>query len=411
MALAGLLRLYYFRPVCVDGFRPRGQRGPLHLRLADFISANIEPILVEWESFARSIWPPGASGDPAELRDSAEQILRAVVADMATDQSLRGQSEKSMGRGAEGAQSDRLDHASQVHGAARVGSGLALPAVVAEYRALRASVLRLWRAGTPDPDVHDLDDITRFNEGIDQSLALAVRAFTHRIDAARKMFLGTLAHDLRNPLSAITLTAKLAGTSIDDPSQLPQQLSQIIASANAMGELIAALMDLTSSAIGTGLPMTPTRSDLHVVCHEVVREMRAAHPGRSIHSNLRGDLNGTWDGNRLRQLIGNLVGNALQHGSPTDPVDLTTDGTDPETVVITVHNAGEPIPADMLPTIFDPLVRSPPSIQQRRTPGSVGLGLYIVREISVAHGGTADLTSTPSTGTIATVRLPRHGRK
>jgi signal transduction histidine kinase len=126
---------------------------------------------------------------------------------------------------------------------------------------------------------------------------------------------------------------------------------------------------------------------------------------------VRGDLAGTWDAHRLRQVIANLVGNALQHGSPTDSVDLTADGTDADTVIITVHNIGEPIPADALPTIFDPLTRGPASIQRRPTPGSIGLGLYIVREIATAHGGTADLASSTGAGTTATVRLPRHAPK
>jgi len=199
------------------------------MRLAEFISGNVEAILVEWELFARGIWPKGVAVEPAELRDSAAEILWAVVADMATAQSLQQQEEKSAGHSAGGSESDRLDHASQVHGAARVGSGLALPAVVAEYRALRASVLRLWREGKPEPDAHDLDDITRFNEAIDQSLALAVSAFTRRVDSARKMFLAILGHDLRNPLSAVTLSAKLALAS--EPPELQTLLTQIITSA------------------------------------------------------------------------------------------------------------------------------------------------------------------------------------
>jgi signal transduction histidine kinase len=378
------------------------------VRLADFISANIEPILVEWESFARSIWPPGAPAEPAELRDAAEQILRAIIAEMATDQSLQEQSEKSMGRGAKGAESDRLDHASQVHGAGRVGSGLPLTAVVSEYRALRASVLRLWRKNNPIPDPHDLDDLTRFDETIDQSLALAVNAFMRRLDASRKMFLAVLGHDLRNPLSAITLTAKVAMSTLPDSSELPQQLGQIVESAGAISSLVTDLIDFTSATLGVHLPLTPAAADLHVICDEVVREMRAAHGGRVIRVSVKGDLAGTWDAHRLRQLIANLLVNALQHGSPTDPVNLTADGTDPGTVVITVHNSGEPIPAHLLPTIFDPLTRAPASVQHRRAPGSIGLGLYIVREIATAHGGTAELSSTAAQGTTATVRLPRH---
>jgi len=380
------------------------------VRLPDFIRANVEPILVEWESFARTIWPPGALADPVELRNSAAEILRAVVADMASAQSPHEQSEKSAGRGAHGAQSDRLDHASQLHGAGRVGSGFALSAVVAEYRALRASVLHLWRASDPRPDLNDLDDLTRFNEAIDQSLARAVSSFTRRVDAARKMFLAILGHDLRNPLAAITLTAKLAKANLPGPSALPEQLAQITASASAISALVTELIDVTGSAMGAGLPLMPARADLHVLCDEVVRETRAAHPGQSVRLRVRGDLAGTWDAHRLRQLIANLV-NALQHGSRIDPVDLTADGTAADAVVVTVHNTGEPIPADVLPTIFDPLVRAPTSVLQRPTPGSIGLGLYIVREIAAAHGGTAELASAAAAGTTATVRLPRHARK
>jgi hypothetical protein len=147
------------------------------MRLADFISANVEPILAEWEAFARSV-KAGAKMEPLALRDDAESILRATVRDMGSDQSPSQQSSKSKGHGGAGsagsAGSDRLDSASILHGVARVGSGFNLIEVLSEYRALRASVLRLWRASNPDPDLNDLDDITRFNECIDQSLAVGV---------------------------------------------------------------------------------------------------------------------------------------------------------------------------------------------------------------------------------------------
>jgi hypothetical protein len=377
------------------------------MRIAEFITANVEPILSEWETFARSIWPKGAVADPVELRDSADDILRAIVADMATAQTPHQESEKSAGHVNGSAESHRLNYASQVHGAERVGSGLALPAVIAEYRALRASVLRLWRDSQPNADTHDLDDITRFNEAIDQSLARSVEAFTQRIDASRKMFLAILGHDLRNPLSAITLSAKLAESS--DPAALPGQLAQIIESAKSISELITDLIDFASTAMGAGIPLTPAHADLHLICDEVVREMRASHPDRNLRLHLHGDLAGIWDAHRLRQVLANLLANAIQHGSRTGPIDLTADGSAPHTVVVTVHNSGPPIPPDMLHTIFDPLTRGRGAVQHRDTQGSIGLGLYIVREIATAHGGSAQLTS-DSTGTTATIRLPRHAR-
>ena len=124
------------------------------MRLAEFILANIEPILAEWEVFARSIWPAALNdpaNDPATLRDHAEEILRTTAEDMMSDQTAEQQSEKSKGGGHDSATGGRVNRASEKHGADRVGSGFELWAVVAEYRALRASVLRLWQESAPDP--------------------------------------------------------------------------------------------------------------------------------------------------------------------------------------------------------------------------------------------------------------------
>src|SRR5687767_7121213 len=150
------------------------------MRLADFILQNTDAILNEWDAYARRIWPREAT-DPGELRDHAEDILRATAADMASAQTRAEQSEKSMGGRTAGAEAGRLNTASSRHGGDRVGSGLTLKAMVSEYRALRASVIRLWRESTTHPDLNDLDDLTRFNESIDQSLSRAVDAFNERL--------------------------------------------------------------------------------------------------------------------------------------------------------------------------------------------------------------------------------------
>src|SRR5262245_8937068 len=127
------------------------------MRLGEFISTNLDAILAEWEAFARS-FPPGAKMGRLALRNDAEVILRACVRDMEAAQSLAQQASKSKGHGgAGGINSDNLDAASTLHGAARVGSGFNLLEVVSEFRALRASVLRLWRASGPAPDLNDLD--------------------------------------------------------------------------------------------------------------------------------------------------------------------------------------------------------------------------------------------------------------
>ena len=155
------------------------------MRLADFILANVEPILVEWESFARGIWPDGATADPAEMRDEAEDILRATAVDMQSHQTGAQQAEKSKGASRPWDESGGLTRASSSHGAGRVASGFDLWAVVAEYRALRASVLRLWRESGPAPDLRDLDDVTRFNESMDQSLTHAIRSYAEQVERDR----------------------------------------------------------------------------------------------------------------------------------------------------------------------------------------------------------------------------------
>jgi signal transduction histidine kinase len=381
------------------------------MRLADFILANIEPILQAWEKFARSL-APGAEMEVLALRDDAEAILRASVRDMHTAQTVSQQADKSKGRGgAGGAASDRLDDPSSVHGVERVASGFSLAQVVSEYRALRASVLGLWRESAPDPDIKDLGDITRFNEAIDQSLAMAIASYMDRVDRSREMFLAILGHDLRNPLNSISMSAQLASMQIEMDPESREALSQIVSSVKAMSGLISDLIDFASTRLGTGMPLVMSSVNLEVLGSEVLDELKAAHPNRTFRFETGGDLKCSCDGARLRQVISNLLGNALEHGSKEDDIELSL-ASEGQDITLKVRNQGSPIAPDLLPTIFDPLVRNTSEeAQLRRRPGSVGLGLYIAHEIVTAHGGTIDVTSSVESGTVFTVRSPRHPYK
>ncbi|MBC7785421.1 MAG: HAMP domain-containing histidine kinase [Burkholderiales bacterium] len=363
----------------------------------------MEVILAEWEAFARSVWP-GPESDPRELRDHAMDILRAAAMDMKSAQTAAQQSDKSKGDGDAGQESDRIDGASDVHAVGRVRSGFDMMAVVAEYRALRASVVRLWRESRPDSHPTDLADLTRFNESIDQSLTEAVRSYTERVDRSRRMFLAILGHDLRNPLNAILMSAGALGeTKTIDPASA-RIAGRIANGAAAMGRMINDLLDFTGTALSGRMPLTRGRTDLGALCRQVVDEMRAAHPDSTLRLTITQDLTGDWDAARLRQVISNLLGNALQHGA--GPIDLAAvaEGAD---VVLSVKNGGPPIPPDAIATIFEPLVREASSEQRSaRNPGSIGLGLYIAREVITAHGGTISLTSSVDAGTTFTVRLP-----
>lgn len=377
------------------------------MRLAEFILANVEPILVEWEAFARSLLP-GADMTVVALRDDAGSILLATARDMQNRQSLQQQASKSKGDGGAGtAASDSLDGASDLHGVERVGSGFHITDVVSEYRALRASVLRLWRESRPQPDLNDIADITRFDESLDQSLARGVGSYSKRIDESRHMFLAILSHDLRNPLSTIRMAAHVVSLKNEDPATAAA-MSMIKRNTEAMMQLISDLIDFSSSGLGRAMPLNRGPVDLEELCREVLDSCRIAHPGRMLRMHSDGDVNGVWDAGRIRQVISNLVGNAIQHGSPDRPIDLSVASQEGSSVVLSVHNEGAPISPDLLPNIFDPLKRyvSREAAAQREA-GSIGLGLYIVREIVLAKKGTVSVSSTTDEGTTFTVRIPR----
>lgn len=381
------------------------------MRLAAFILADTETILAEWEKFARGI-SAAATMDQLALRDDAADILRAAAADMMSAQTAVQQSDKSTGHGDHSESGRRLNGASEAHAVGRVGAGFDLLEVVAEYRALRASVIRLWRESGPDVDPHDLDphdldDLTRFNESMDQSLTRAVGCYSKRVDESRDMFLAILGHDLRNPLNSIAMSATLLPHVGSQNAEAAELAARIAAGAAVMARMIGDLLDYTRTRLGAGMPMSTAAMDLEPLCREVLAEFRAGHPTQALRFRSAGDTAGEWDAARVRQAASNLLANAIQHGGEGGPVDLSLTGDGPA-VLIAVRNEGPPIPPALLPTIFDPLVRgASPQSPQWRTPGSIGLGLYIAREVAAAHGGAIAVTSTDELGTTFTIRLPR----
>jgi signal transduction histidine kinase len=305
------------------------------VRLADFILANREPILAEWEIFARSI-SAGAGMTTLALRDHADEILLATVGDMTSVQSPDQRSLKAKGRhresdggggggdGGDGGGGGTLSGASDLHATGRLGHGFNLLEVVSEYRALRASVLQLWRDSNPAAHDRDVDDVTRFNESIDQSLSEAVASYTRRVDQSRDMFLAILSHDLRNPLNSIAMSAELLPNL--DPAESVERSAQITSSASVMGRMIGDLLDYTRTRLGAGMPVNPRPMDLAALGRELFDEFRSAHPNRDVRFACDGELTGEWDADRLRQAISNLMGNAMQHGADDAPVVLTLHG-------------------------------------------------------------------------------------
>ncbi|PCE23701.1 two-component sensor histidine kinase [Paraburkholderia acidicola] len=371
------------------------------MRLADFILREMETILVQWETFAATLLQAAVDMKSLALRDHARQILLAVAKDLSTAQTRDAQSEKSMGRAPSliGAP----ETAAQTHALLRARGGFDINQLAAEYRALRASILRLW-IDECLPDAPNPDDVIRFNEAIDQALAESVKQFSSQVDQARNLFLGMLGHDMRSPLQTILMTAQYL-TVLNAGEQVSVAASRLIRSGARMQALLNDMLDFNRTRLGLGISISPTDVDLEKLFADELDQLRAAHPDSRVDLDAKGDCRGVWDGRRLQQLLGNLVLNAIKYGAPDAPVRVAMTGNERQ-VRFEVRNQGPAIDRMTLHRIFDPLQRGLNPEDSYNADGNLGLGLYIAREISRAHGGEIDARS-DEMETVFAVSLPR----
>jgi PAS domain S-box-containing protein len=220
----------------------------------------------------------------------------------------------------------------------------------------------------------------------------------------RDQILAILGHDLRNPLGAILLTSSLLLRRGGLSEKLQTDIGRIDQATRRMSGMISDLLDFAQSRFRGVMPIACARTDLLSIARRVLDELSVANPQRELVLDSAGDLDGLWDANRLGQLLSNLVGNAVQYGRAGTPVTVRLDGGAAEHVLLRVHNLGAPIPREVLPGIFEPFRRGTWSAAK---PGNLGLGLYIARQIAIAHGGTLEVTSTERNGTAFVARLPR----
>lgn len=374
------------------------------VRLADFITKNLEPILQDWEDFAQSLVPL-AGLDRKALRDHAEEMLVAVVADMREPQTEADRSEK--GKGKEIAETDTLTQAAESHASARLTDNFSLNQLTAEFRAIRASVLRQWERAMPQV-TSNVEDIMRFNEAIDQALGSSIARYSDKLDESRAVILGVLAHDLRNPLNAISLLMQyiLRAESADAATMKAATRAQH--SVQRMDGLVHDLLDFTHVRLGKGLPVRPEPLDMATLFFQTIDELQAAHPERKIVFSTFGELRGNWDPGRLSQLLVNLVANALNHGDADGEVRVDLKGNETD-VVLNVQNFGPLVSESARQGMFQPLNRHS-KIQKDESAGSsgLGLGLYIAHQIAIAHQGTLNVVSTEAAGTTFTACLPRY---
>jgi signal transduction histidine kinase len=372
-----------------------------HMRLAEFILRNLDSVVRNWETCAAQQLPAAADMDSLTLRDHVVEMVRAIAKDLESYQSRAAQLEKSLGR--KPAVANAPETAAQTHAILRAKSGFNINQLAAEYRALRASVLRLWMDAHPAVD-GQADQIMRFNEAIDQALAESIENFDLQIKQARKLLLGVLGHDLRSPLHTIQMTAQHL-TQLNAGGEVSEAAGRLVRSAARMHALLDDLHDYNRAKFGIGVEIKPTPLDAALAISDELDLLRAAHPARQIDLDVTGETRGTWDGMRLRQVLTNLIENAIKYGRKDATIEVLMTG-DGAQLVLEVRNQGLGIDRSELKIIFDPLRRSLMHSGGADSANSLGLGLYIARQIVEGHGG--DITARSDRGTtIFTVRLPQ----
>jgi signal transduction histidine kinase len=352
------------------------------MNLSRFIRENLQQIVSEWEGFALTQLPAAGSMSRLALRDHASNILNAIADDIESEQSETQREAKSAGAYAS---TQSMGTAAATHGALRHASGFTLIQLTAEFRALRATVMRLWAKQNLPGHQAFSESVLRFNEALDQAVAESVEAYESQMVQARDLYLAILGHDLRSPLAAIVGASdllRMAGLN----QQTRLSVAGILESSAAMmGAMINDLIEYSRTRLGGSLPVKKTDSDLAEICRACLDEVRMAHPGVALRLHAEADMSLLTDPVRIRQALSNVLNNAVQHGAQDEGIDiwLTEKGS---TLEVRIFNHGPPIPTQHLEAIFDPFRSlSPATVEEKRS--HLGLGLFIAREVARAHGG------------------------
>lgn len=362
------------------------------MRLADFIEGNRERIVDAWQRYAESLPPFDGQASVTELRAHGGHMLDAVVGDMrlaATPPlaAAAARPEQPPGGGAE-------------HGLRRHAAGLPLVAMISEFRALRAVVLRLWAGAGFVRSPQAFDDLVTFNESIDGVTAAAVTAFSQAVERDRALMMGIVAHDLRGPLHTAAMAMHVLSRRHPSANE-DASMGQLRRSLARMMPMVDDLLDVAAAGLRSRMIVRPQRMDLAALAQEIVAEVAAEFPARRFVVDAPDPPAGDWDRARLGQLLSNLLRNAAVHGDGKAPVRVRLAGQ-VQQVVLSVQNSGPVIPEAERARLFSPTARGANASHGAH----LGLGLYIVQEIAQGHGGRVELSSDAEAGTIISVYLP-----
>jgi signal transduction histidine kinase len=267
--------------------------------------------------------------------------------------------------------------------------------------AMRTATLARQYAQTLAAELEHRKDVERALRGALSEREALVAKLQETV-RANELFTAILGHDLRNPLNAIVTAAQLGLRQAHDPVRSARCSNRILASGLRMARMIDQILDFTRLRLQQGLPISRAATELVSTVQQVIDELQVANPDRRIALERVGDTNGSWDADRVAQVFSNLVGNAVLHGDATHDVRVRVDGTAPDVVRVEVWNSGT-IGPDLLTRLFVPFDAE----KRRKSPQGLGLGLYISREVVIAHGGSVDVASSDAAGTSFVVTLPR----
>ena len=357
----------------LHGARERSSQGPVTRNpVSQFLRSQLTPIQKAWEALITARLPMLHVLDRSTLIDHLPEFLVGLAAWIEGDEVAGRRGFEVLAEG---------------HALQRLGHGIELQVLTTEYQLLRLVLqTELLKLECTD-EVRKL--VIRVNEGLDFATTEAVHRYSARRDEVRERFIGILGHDLRNPLSSIVLASAGIAAVPCTHAKHASNASIIQRSAERMQRMIGDVMDFAQAHLGEGIPAKPVACDISALAIEAAHELQLAHPGRDVRVETSGDLRGYWDRDRVIQALSNLIGNAIQHG--VDPIEvLVAEQPDRLSVITRVTNRGPTIDAVHLTQLFQPFG---PNLDDGPRRSGLGLGLFIVQQIAIAHGALCTVTS------------------
>jgi signal transduction histidine kinase len=354
--------------------------------VAEFLRRDRDRLVALWEDEVRRELGPLQHMTRPALVDHLFELLEGLAAwiDGRRDDAERG-----------------FEALIEGHALQRLGYSVGLEVLLREYGKLRFIVLReLLAIDVPRESLILLD------AGLDRAIGAAIDRYAAQREEVRSRFISILGHDLRDPLATVAMSADLLSSREQTP-EANAVIVRIKRACDRMQRMIGEVLDFARGHLGGGIPVSPTLNDMGELARSVVDEARAAHPNAQITVHTEGELRGPFDRERVYQALANLIRNAVEHGTGTVEI-IVRESDDRSHVITAVTNHGTPIPADVLSRIFDPFARG-----DRGSSGGLGLGLFIVQQIALAHGGLCDVASdeTSTTFTITWPRAEGEGRR